>query len=445
MKKVKEFITSLLQPDVFATFINYIVKIFVNPIIVLFIPVFLNENQQGYWYTFGSIAALTTFADLGFTSIMTQYVAHEYAYLHIDKSDKRFVGPEEHIKRMSSLFRFIVQWMRVVLAIALLIIIFVGFIMFSESNDNVNWLMPWILYAIGSVYVFSSQVALSFFEGCDQFAITQRVHTLSAIFHCIATIGLLAAGMGLYALSFPLFLKGSVAFLSIRKHFGNSVTQLWKEESCEEIAWKKEFVPLLGRYAVGWISGYFASQIYNPLTFSMFGASAAGKVGYSLSIVQAIYSVASAWSLISIPKYNMVVEKKEWSCMDALLKRNLIYSSVVYIMGIFALYLTQSIPFLEDLLWSRVSSGQSMFVLCGAYYISIITYTMATYLRAHKQEPYMIVSILSGVSSALLTYIFAYYMGQDYIFIGYFMSNLLVLPAAIHIWRKFRVRWHTES
>lgn len=163
MNKVKEFIISLFQPDVFATFLNYIVKIFLNPIIVFFIPIFLSENQQGYWYTFGSIAALTTFADLGFTSIMTQYVAHEYAYLKLDKSDKRFVGSEEHIKRMSSLFRFIVQWMRTVLALALIIIIIVGFIMFSGSKDNVNWLMPWILYAISSVYVFCFASCFIFF------------------------------------------------------------------------------------------------------------------------------------------------------------------------------------------------------------------------------------------------------------------------------------------
>lgn len=445
MRKVKEFITSLLQPDVFATFLNYIIKIFLNPIIVFFVPVFLSENQQGYWYTFGSIAALTTFADLGFTSIMTQYAAHEYTYLKLDKSDKIFVGSEEHIKRMSSLFRFMICWMRMVLAIALVIIFLVGLIMFSGGNDNVKWLMPWILYVISNVYNFSSYVALSFFEGCDQFAITQRIYTFSGVIHCVATIGFLAAGMGLYALSFPLFLKGSVAFLSIRKHFGNSLTQLRSEKSGEEIAWKKEFLPLLGRYAVSWISGYFASQIYNPLTFTLFGSSAAGKVGYSLSIIQAIYSVSNAWSLISIPKYNMAVEKREWSYMDSLLKRNLIYSSVVYVIGIFALYLTQSISFLKSLIWSRLIFGQAMMALCGAYFISMISYAMSTYLRAHKKEPFLIPSVLLGVSSALLTFVLTYHMGLDFIFWGYFLGNILVLPLSVHIWRKFRARWHTES
>lgn len=444
MQRIKRFIISLFQPDAFATFLNYTLKIFLNPIIVFFVPVFLSENQQGYWYTFGSIAALTTFADLGFTSIMTQYVAHEYTYLELDKAGKRFIGLEEYVSRMSSLFRFIVRWIRTVLLIALVIIIFAGLIMFSNSNDGVEWLIPWILYAVSSVYNFSSQVALSFFEGCDQFAITQRIRTFSSVIHCVATIGLLAAGMGLYALALPLFLKGSLVFLLLGKHFGATVAQLWKTESVEEIAWGKEFVPLLGRYAISWASGYFASQIYNPLTFSLFGASAAGKVGYSLSIIQAIYSISNAWSLISISKYNMAVEKKEWFYMDTLLKRNLVYSSVVYVMGISALYLTQRIPLMERLIWSRIISGQSMLALCGAYYLTVVSYAMSTYLRAHKKEPYMVVSVLSGVSSALLTYVFSRCMGLEFIFIGLLISNAVILPVSIYIWKQFRIRWHTE-
>ena len=445
MQKLKEFFSSLLQPDAFATFFNYTIKIFLNPIIVLFVPVFLSENQQGYWYTFGSIAALTTFADLGFTSIMTQYVAHEYTYLKLDKVDGKFFGQEEHIKRMSSLFKFVVHWMGIVLFVALCIILLAGMVMFSGSNDGVKWFLPWVMYALSSVYNFASQVALSFFEGCDQFAITQKIRASSSIIHCITTIGLLAAGMGLYALSIPLIVKGSLVFYFLIRYFGSTFAQLRNVDNDEKIAWGKEIVPLLVRYAISWASGYFSFQIYNPMTFSIFGASAAGKVGYSLSIVQAMYTVSNAWSLISIPKYNMAVEKKEWLYMDSLLRRNLIYSSIVYIMGILALFITKRIPFTEKFIWSRVVSGQSMIILCGAYYLTMISYAISTYLRSHKKEPYMVVSVLSGVGSVILTFIFAQYIGFESIFVGILMTNILVLPIAIYIWHRFKIRWHADK
>ena len=48
---------------------------------IFFIVDFLSLNNQGYWYTFLSLGALATFAELGFTTIITQIISHEYAYL----------------------------------------------------------------------------------------------------------------------------------------------------------------------------------------------------------------------------------------------------------------------------------------------------------------------------------------------------------------------------
>lgn len=444
MQGIRNFVKALAQPDTFATFLNYVVKIFLNPIIVLLVPVFLSENYQGYWYTFGSIAALTTFADLGFTSIMTQYVAHEYTYLKLNRMTGYFEGPYENVDRMSSLFRFIVRWLRTVLVAALIIIFVVGLIMFSSKNDGVDWLFPWILYVFASVYNFASQAALSFFEGCDQFATTQKIRTVASLLQCLVTIGLLAVGAGLFALSVPLILKGTIVFLTLGKKFGGSIRQMVRGEIDEDIAWSKEFVPLLGRYAISWVSGYFASQIYNPLTFTLFGSAAAGRVGYSLSIVQAIYTVANVWSLISIPKYNMVVETQEWGKMDRLLRRNIVYSSVIYIIGIIAFYLSALIPITANIIWRRVVTAESMGVLCLAYLGSMVIYAMATYLRAHKKEPFMVVSILSGAISALATCVMAKFWGLDYIFVGLLISEIVVLPLGIWIFMSFRKKWHSS-
>lgn len=442
LNKVKHFFIALLQPDAFATFLNYVVKIFLNPVIVLFVPVFLSENLQGYWYTFGSIAALTTFADLGFTSIMTQYVAHEYTYLTLDRTTGIFIGDDDKVQRMSSLFRFVIKWLRAVLMIAVVIILFGGIVIFSHNEDDVGWGIPWILYVVATVYNFASQAALSYYEGCDQFATTQKLRIMASTFHCIATIGLLGFGAGLYALSLPLFLKGTVVFYTLLKKFGASVRQMLNCEILEIIPWSREFVPLLRRYAISWASGYFASQIYNPLAFALYGSVAAGRVGYSLSIIQAIYTVANVWSLISIPKYNMAVEKREWEKMDNLLKRNIAYSAVVYVIGLSALSFTRYIPPMARIIWTKMMPLESMLLLGIAYLFAMMVYAMATYLRAHKQEPFMIVSILSGIISAILTYAMTIYIGLEYIFVGLFISEIVVLPIGIYIFLEFRQKWH---
>lgn len=442
MYKIKSFIKAIFQPDAFATFLNYIIKIFLNPIIVFFVPYFLTENQQGYWYTFGSIAGLTVFADLGFTSIMTQYAAHEYTYLNFNKKSGEFVGRADSIERMSSLFKFVVRWIWKVLLIAFIIILVLGILMFSNNEDGVKWQIPWILYTLASVFNFASQIMLSFYEGCDQFATTQRIRTVASSVHCITAIALLICGAGLYALSIPLFLKGTIVFKCLDNKFGASIRQMIHCEIKCRIAWTKEFVPLLGKYAVSWVSGYFASQIYSPLTFALFGSVVAGKVGYSLSIVQAIYTVANVWSLISMPKYNMAVEKREWKQMDELLKRNIVYSILVYVIGIGALFASRLIPVISNIIWTRILSIESILILSLAYCLSLVAYAMAVYLRAHKKEPFMVVSILSGIISMALTYILTRSDGVDYIFIGLFLSEIIVLPIGGYILMRFRKIWH---
>ena len=46
---------------------------------IFFIINYLTIVEQGYWYTFLSLGALTVFAELGFTTIITQFISHEYA------------------------------------------------------------------------------------------------------------------------------------------------------------------------------------------------------------------------------------------------------------------------------------------------------------------------------------------------------------------------------
>ena len=94
MKVIKNIKKVIMNKATIMTFLNYIIKLILNPIIVISVPIFLDESTQGYWYTFGSIAALTSFADLGFTSIMTQYAAHEFTYLQFGNKTNEFEGEE---------------------------------------------------------------------------------------------------------------------------------------------------------------------------------------------------------------------------------------------------------------------------------------------------------------------------------------------------------------
>ena len=133
---------------------------------IFFIAKFLSGEEQGYYYTFGSILAVQVFFELGLTGIITQYVAHEAVYLKLN-DDFSYDGPEKYKSRLSSLLRFCVKWYTVISLFMFLVLILVGFIFFDkyQKDQTVEWKIPWlILVASTSIKLFQSPMS-SFLMG----------------------------------------------------------------------------------------------------------------------------------------------------------------------------------------------------------------------------------------------------------------------------------------
>jgi O-antigen/teichoic acid export membrane protein len=70
---------------------------------------------------------------------------------------------------------------------------------------------------------------------------------------------------------------------------------------------------------------------------------------------------------------------------------------------------------------------------------------MAVYLRAHKQEPYLIPSVVHGCLVALSTLILGYKFGAVGVAIGYFIITTLIMLPEVSIFIKCRSKWHIKS
>lgn len=442
MREIKKFLKTIFKPGVFVTFCNYVLKIVLNPIILIFIPIFLDEQTQGYWFTFKSVAALTTLADMGFTSIITLFAAHECAFLTLNLKEKTLKGDLDHCYRLSSLFRFLLLATLLIVTAATIIVFSVGFCLFSFRSDGVVWLPQWSIYVVATVVNFAVQLFLSFFEGCNQFLVTQRIRIVSSTIQCLVSILMLWRGYGLYSIGVSLLLGSAFAIVLLLKSFGPIIGEMIRYRNAVSVPWAKDILPLLGRYAISFISGTLAQQLYNPLAFSLKGSAVAGKVGYGLSIAQAVYSVAGVWNIISIPHYNMSVEKRDWKGMDRLLKRNLIYSGATFSLGMLAVIVLGNISFLKGIVWNRTLPIWSILILFGGYFVALMSNGLASYVRAHEQEPYVSVSLISGGLNIILTILFAKTVGVNYIFLGYLVSSLAILPRNVNIFKRFRDAQH---
>ena len=84
-----------ISREIFFSVATQLWRFVYGPVILLFIPLFLTAEHQGFWFTFISISALSVFADLGFSSIVTQFSSHEAAFA--DFKGGRIAGDPRHI------------------------------------------------------------------------------------------------------------------------------------------------------------------------------------------------------------------------------------------------------------------------------------------------------------------------------------------------------------
>lgn len=428
---------TLLSHDFRHTAINQLWRLVSGPALLVLIPIYLSAEVQGYWYTFISLAALAIFADMGFSTILLQFSAHEFAYLKFE-SNKTLSGSQKHLERLATLLRFAIKWSSVMGLIAFPIILIIGFLILDQKQTEINWLFPWIIYGLASVLVFVNSVLLSFIEGCNSVGEVQKIRFLISFTTVLSTVCLLFIGTELYALAISLFVGALIGTILILFRYMNLLKQLFKLSARVVYTWNKEILPLIGKYAISWISGYFIFSIFTPIAFHYYGAIEAGQIGLSIAVCTAIFGIANIWMTIIIPKINILVSQKDYATLDPIFKKHLTLSVITYILGIITLFIIitvfkEYVPFDE-----RLVSPFSLMIISISWLLQIIINGLALYMRAHKKEPLVVLSFLSGIYISLITLIIAIYLPFEYFFLGFLSSFVWGMPCVIVIFKKYK-------
>lgn len=423
-----------MSKDTLATFYNSIIKVLSGPLLLLAIPAFLNQVEQGYWYTFTSIAALAVFADLGFSTIVLQFSAHEFAFCKFQENGS-VVGDDLHFWKLASFFHFTVNWLTKVSIIVFPIIMFSGYFFLKEKGEQVNWLLPWLIYSCASAFFFLISSILSFLEGCDSVAKTQKIRMVMTAISVCTMLLCLYLGHALYALALAMLLSSCFGFTITFVCFYKFIRQLWKARFLTYYDWKPEFYALIWRYAISWCSGYFIFQLFTPLAFKFHGPVFAGKIGISIAMWTAGFNIANSWITAVIPRINMLIAEKKWQELDFVFEKRLKNALVTMIFGILGYFSAYFILKDSFQFFTRVLELKSMGLLGLCWLMQTYVNGLAIYLRSHKKEPMMPVSLFSAFYVALTTYICANYLSEEFLFLGLFSSYFYGIPVALYLYR----------
>lgn len=380
---------------------------------LLLVMIFLTPDEQGYYYTFASILAMQIFFELGMSYVVMQFASHEMANLSWVE-DKYIQGDIKAKGRLRSLLILVMKWYAVIAILVVLVILPIGIFFFSinHERDSVNWLFAWTFLVMSSAVNIFIAPTLSILEGCGRILEIAKLRMYQGIFGSVVSWVVLTQGGGLFSLPSMSLTYALVAIIWLQNTKKTFLIKLIKEKTGDfRVSWKTEIWPLQWRIALSWLSGYFIFQLFTPILFYYHGAAEAGKMGLSISIANALMSVAVAWISTQAPSFGTLIAKKDYINLDLIFKTTLAHS--LFVMILLALVLCIANYLLHEMgvkFSSRVLDPLPFALLIGATVLNYVTYAQSTYLRAHKQEPFLVISLVSAVLIGVLTLL----LGREY-------------------------------
>ena len=411
----------------------------------------LTKEEQGYYYTFASVLAIQGFFELGFTGIMTQFVAHEHAHLDWDAIGIGLTGAGKYRSRLASLLHICVKWYSLVALLFLISLQVAGTFFFEEfgRDEGVVWKIPWIIISCMSAWSLFSSPLFSFMNGLGLVKDMAKMGFYRTIVNTIVLWACLLLGLKLYSMAFSAIVSAIYVIIYFVTHnFFRILASIWTTEIQERVSYMKEIFPYQWKIALSWMSGYFVFNFMNPVIFATVGSVEAGQFGMSLNILNHIRSFAMSWITTKVPLMSKLIELKEYLNLDNIFKKTVIQEIFVCLVLLCGFWVTIYIlretrfAFSGNVLSERFLDYLPLLLVSIPVILQAVTDNFATYLRCHKQEPFLIISIVSGIASAVSILIMGKYFGIYGITGGYCFLAIVFFPWGYWIYKTKKAEWH---
>jgi len=411
MNVVIQFLKSIgMDRAVFFSVSGRVWSLFTGPISLWLVATRLSNEQQGYYYTIGSLLALRLLFELGLMQIITQFAAHEMAELHFD-STGIIRGNEVNLRRLGNLLRRAFFWFSIAAGILMLVVTPIGLWWLSSPPGAVpiDWIWPWVLSVLFTALQLAVTPMLACLIGVGKVSEIAMFTALANVVGSLAAWLVLLRGGALYTVPVQLtavFLSGSALVLIKHRRLLRDLLTIGKQSST--FHWGREVWPLQWRAGIVWFGGWFIFQLFTPLVFRFQGAAAAGKLGMALNIVNQFSVAIKSWIEMRVPSWGRLIAQRQSKQVFAQFYHRLKVSTFLYVAGavVAVLALRYLVPFLFPSLVSRILEPRLLAVLFFAFGITHIVNAIALLVRAFKREPYLKMTLVNSVmvTAGLLTF-----------------------------------------
>lgn len=426
-------------------------QLLTGPVTVTLMALFFTPEMRGYFYTFGSVLALQVFFELSLHIVLINVTSHEWARLRIDESG-RLAGDEDAQSRLASLLRVSLKWYAVAAALFVVTCGPGGAVFLTRgSMPTDEWIVPWIALVLLTGGLLAVQPLTAILEGCDQLKTVNQYRFRQAVFGTLVVWSIILSDLGLWAavgsaavrLGWELHLVGVRYRRFFRSFFQKVLTT--------EINWKVEVWPLQWRLAIQGVATWGTLQLLTPVIWAASGDAEAGRMGMTWTVLIALQAAASSWVDTRRPRFGQLVANGEFKELNSLFRRCTTLSLVMLTLGVVAFCSVLTVlPFLGWSIADRLSEAfvtpESAAVLSLGVLVFQIPNCQTIYIRAHKQEPFLIPSLIVSASIAVSVTILGIIYGIPGAAIAWTgCIGLVQLPLWTRIWRKAHREWRYET
>lgn len=165
-------------------------------------------------------------------------------------------------------------------------------------------------------------------------------------------------------------------------------------------------------------------------------------MGMSLQIINAMNAAAMAWITTKVPTYGKLIAQRQLNALNELFIKGLRHSLIVLFVGIaLALIVLWYLEIVAPQYARRILPFHLMVLLSLTALANHIVNAEAAYLRAYKRDPFMILSVISGIVIAVLSVVLVPSYSTSGSVVAYFTVAIFGLIIGTIIFLKKRTQF----
>ena len=408
------------------------------------VATFFSPELQGFYYTFLGLLTFQTFAELGLGQLLQQSVSHEWALKESSNPTTRGRARA----RLASLVRFSLAWYAVVALVVIAGLGTGGALYFRSfaSTDALSWELAWWVAVVATGVSVLLTPVFALLEGASRIETVHGTRLGQAIASRAAGALAILAGAGLFTIATARWVSFAAGVLGLgRDRFYSLRTYFVRRDpnGPNAFAWRRDIWPLQWRFAFSSLSGYLLYSLFTPVLFATHGPEVAGRMGLTLTAAAAISSAAFAAVATKVPRLAFHAAMNAYREMDSLFRQATVSSLAVACAGAAVFFAGLLVTRKLDLeIATRFLPPLETALLLAAIVLQQLRFAMASYLRAHKQEPLVFLSVLEALVAIPVFTFLGRSFGAIGMVLGFLGLTTLTLVPAIFTFEHCRNLWH---